>query len=207
MTIEWGILLPAIVLLFYPADRIFPHNLRLRTYGQLSDPAHTHRHHWWLWQPALWADSLRCAVAIWLVGFALSLIGSDAGAWPTALLGGLLLTGVLPQMVTLRKASTMFAPIGYVFAAVFVTLPFAAALPVAVLGVVGLMALREFSAIFVGGAITTVAFGYLLGGSATAVMIAAGVFLLPVVVSTMFRCKLVLPVQSRGETISVPAPR
>ncbi len=207
MIIEWGILLPAIVLLFYPADRILPHSLRLRTYGQLSDPARSHRHNWWLWQPALWADALRCAVAIWLVGFALSPLGNNAAAKPSVLLGGLILVGVLPQMVTLRKAATMFAPLGYVFAALFVMLPFAAALPVAVLGVVGLMALREFSAIFVGGAIVTAASGYLLGGSVTAVVIMAGVFVLPMVVSTMFRCKLVLPVQSRSETITVPAPR
>jgi hypothetical protein len=207
MIIEWGILLPAIVLLFYPADRILPQFLRLRSYGQLSDPAHTHRHRWWLWQPALWADALRCAVAIWLVDFSLTPIGGNAGAKPVVLLGGLLLIGVLPQMVTWRKAATMFAPLGYVFAALFVLLPFAAALPVAVLGIVGLMALREFSAIFVGGALVTGVFGYLLGGSVATVVIQAGVFVLPVVVSTMFRCKLVLPVQSRSETVPVPAPR
>lgn len=207
MIIEWGILLPAIVLLFYPADRIFPQHLRLRTYGQLSDPAHPHRHRWWLWQPALWADALRCAVAIWLVNFALTPIGASAAAKPVGLLGGLLLVGVLPQLLTWRKAATMFAPLGYVFAALFVLLPLAAALPVAVLGIVGLMALRELSAVFLGGAIVTVAFGYLLGGSLTAITIQAGVFVLPVVVSTMFRCKLVLPVQSRGETVSVAAPR
>jgi len=207
MTIEWGILLPAIVLLFYPADRILPQNLRLRTFGQLSDPTRSHRHRWWLWQPALWADALRCAASIWLVDFALTPIGHGAGAKPVTLLGGLLLLGVVPQMVTLRKVSTMFAPLGYVFAALFVLLPFAAALPVAVLGVVGLLALREFSAIFLGGAIVAVVLGYLFGGSVTTVAILAGVFVLPVVVSTMFRCKLVLPVQSRGETIPVPAPR
>ena len=110
-------------------------------------------------------------------------------------------------MVTVRKPATMFAPLGYVFAALFVVLPFAAALPVAVLGIVGLMALREFSAIFLGGAIVTGVFGYLLGGSVTTVAITAGVFVLPLVVSAMFRCKLVLPVQSRAETIPVPAPR
>ncbi len=207
MIIEWGILLPAIVLLFYPADRILPLNLRLRTYGQLSDPARPHRHRWWLWQPALWADALRCGVSIWLVQFALTPLGGNGGRTPTVLLGGLLLVGVLPQMVTLRKPGTMFVPLGYVFAALFVLLPFAAALPAAILGAVGLMALREFSAIFIGGAIVTGVFGYLLGGSVTTVAILATVFALPVVVSTMFRCKLVLPVQSRSETIPVPAPR
>lgn len=207
MIIEWGILLPALVLLVYPADRILPQHLRLRTYGQLSDPAHTHRHRWWLWQPALWADAFRCAVALWLVDFALTPIGINTAAKPFVLLGGLLLVGVLPQMLTWRKAATMFAPLGYVFAALFVLLPFAAALPVAVLGIVGLMALREFTAIFLGGAIVTGVFGYLLGGSVTMVTIQACVFVLPVVVSTMFRCKLVLPVQSRSETVPIPAPR
>ena len=207
MTIQWGILLPAIVLLFYPADRILPQNLRLRTYGQLCDPARAHRHRWWLWQPALWADALRCGASIWLIDFAPTPIGTGAGGKPVVLLGGLLLVGVLPQMVTLRKAATMYAPLGYVFAALFVLLPFAAALPVAVLGVVALMALREFPAIFFGGAVVAAVLGYLFSGAVTTVAILAGVFVLPVVVSTMFRCKLVLPVQSRGETIPVPAPR
>ena len=207
MIIEWGILLPAIVLLYYPADRILPQSLRLRTYGQLSDPARPHRHRWWLWQPALWADTLRCGVSIWLVQFALALGGSQGGPNPTVLLGSLLLLGVLPQMVTGRKPATMFAPLGYVFAALFVLLPFAAALPAAVLGAVGLMALREFSAIFIGGAIVTGVFGYVLGGNVTTVAILGGVFALPVVVSTMFRCKLVLPVQGRSEAIPVPAAR
>lgn len=206
MNIEWGILLPALVLLYYPVDRMLPQSLRLRSYGQLSDPAHTHRHRWWLWQPALWADALRCGVSIWLIRFALAPHGG-APARIEAMLGGLLALGVLPQMVTARKAGTMFAPLGYVFAALFVLLPFAAALPVAVLGVVALMALRDFAAIFLGGAIVTGVFGYLLGGTAAAVVSLAVTFALPVVVSTMFRCKLALPVQNRGETIPVPEAR
>lgn len=206
MNIEWGILLPALVLLYYPADRMLPQSLRLRSYGQLSDPAHAHRHRWWLWQPALWADALRCGASIWLIRFALA----PHGGAPTrivAILGALLAVGVVPQMVTARKAATMFAPLGYVFAALFVLLPFAAALPVAVLGVVGLMALRDFAAIFLGGAIVTAVFGYLLGGTAVAVASVAVTFALPVVVGTMFRCKLALPVQQRGEKVPVPEAR
>lgn len=206
MIIEWGILLPALVLLYYPADRILPQGLRLRTYGQLSDPARSHRVRWWLWQPALWADAGRCGVSLWLVRFALAPTGG-LGAQPAAILGGLLLVGVLPQMVTARKAGTMLAPLGYVFAALFVLLPFAAALPVLVLGVVGLMALREFSAIFIGGGIVTGVFGYLLGGPVPTVAALAATFVLPVVVSTMFRSRLVLPVHSRAESIPVPEAR
>jgi len=207
MTIEWGILLPALVLLYYPADRILPQGMRLRSYGQLSDPARSHRNNWWLWQPALWADAVRCGVSIWLVRFALAPTGAEADARATAILGGLLLVGVLPQMVTARRAASLFAPVGYVFAALFVLLPFSAALPATVLGVVGLMALRDFGAIFLGGAVMTAVFGYLLGGTIPVVASVAATFILPVVVGAMFRCKLVLPIQSRAESVPVPQAR
>jgi hypothetical protein len=207
MTITWGIFLPCVVLLYYPAERIFPTGQKLRTYSQLSDPAQRHRHAWWRWQPVLWADALRAAAATWLLDFSIAPEAGESRALAVVLLGGLLLVGLIPQMLTRRKPDAMFAPVGYVLAVLFVLLPLSAALPAAVLGIVGLSAIRDFTAFFIGGSLMSVLLGYLLGGSLVTSCLVAAVFALPVVVSAMFRCKLVLPVRVGSVTIAVAPPR
>jgi hypothetical protein len=181
--------------------------MRLRTFTQLSDPTASHRRFWWRWQPVLWADAGRIGLAVWLLHFSITPGPDSSSNQILVMLGGLVLLGLIPQMVTRRKANAMFAPLGYVLASLFVMLPFAAALPVAVLGVVGLMALRDFTALFLGGSIVTVVMGYLLGGSLVAACMVAAVFALPVVVSAMFGWKMVLPVRSQGEILPTASPR
>jgi len=207
MTIAWGIFLPSVVLLFYPAERLLPTGQKLRTYSQLSDPAQRHRHSWWRWQPVLWADALRIAAAVWLLNFSIIPEAGESRALAVVLLGGLLIMALIPQMVTRRKPDAMFAPVGYVLALLFVLLPLSAALPAAVLGIVGLVAIRDFTAFFIGGAIMSALLGYLLGGSLVTACMVAAIFALPVVVSAMFRSKLVLPVQVGSVTVPVAPPR
>jgi len=207
MIIAWGILLPSVVLLYYPAERIIPFGHKLRTYSQLSDPAQRHRHSWWRWQPALWADALRIAAAVWLLDFSIVAEAGESRALAVVTLGGLLMLGLIPQMVTRRKPDAMFAPAGYVLAVLFVLLPLSAALPTAVLGIVGLMALRDFTALFLVGGLMSVLLGYLLGGSVVTSCMVAAIFALPAIVSAMFRCKLVLPVRVGSVTIPVAPPR
>ena len=207
MTIAWGIFLPSVVLLYYPAERIMPASQKLRTYSQLSDPAQRHRHSWWRWQPVLWADALRIAAAVWLLDFSIAPETGESNALAVVLLGGLLMLGLIPHMVTRRKPDAMFAPLGYVLAVLFILLPLSAALPAAVLGIVGLMAIRDFTAFFIGGGIASVLLGYLLGGSLVTSCLVAAIFALPFVVSAMFRCKLVLPVRVGSVTVPVAPPR
>ena len=207
MTIAWGLFLPSVVLLYYPAERIMPTGQKLRTYSQLSDPAQRHRHSWWRWQPALWADALRIAAAVWLLNFSIVPAAGESRALAVVLLGGLLMLALIPQMVTRRKPDAMFAPVGYVLAVLFVLLPLSAALPAAVLGIVGLMAIRDFTAFFIGGSLMAVLLGYFLGGSLVTSCMVAAIFALPAIVSAMFRCKLVLPVRVGRVTIAVAPPR
>jgi hypothetical protein len=207
MTIVWGIFLPSTVLLFYPAERIIPAGQKLRTYSQLSDPAQRHRHSWWRWQPVLWADALRIAAAVWLLDFSIIPEAGESRALAAVLLGCMLILALIPQMMTRRKEDAMFAPVGYVLAVLFVLLPLSAALPAAVLGVVGLMALRDFTAFVIGGGIMSVLLGYLLSGSLVTSCLVAAVFALPAVLSAMFRCKLVLPVRVGSVTVPVAPPR
>jgi hypothetical protein len=201
MVIEWGFFLPALLMLFYPAERIFPASRRLRSYEQLTDPARSHRHWWWRWQPALWLDAVRIGLAVWLLNFSVTPVPGEPRSQVTAVLSGLLLLGLIPQMVTRRKDNAMFAPVGYVLATLCVMLPLTAVLPIAALGIVGLMALRDFTVIFLVGSISTVVLGYLLGAPLTTACMVAAVFALPVVVGAMFQCQLVLPVRSQGESL------
>lgn len=61
MEINWGIFLPALLLLLYPLDRLLPKRMKGRTCEYLTDPAVRHRHTWWRWQPELWCG---CTAAI-----------------------------------------------------------------------------------------------------------------------------------------------
>ncbi len=184
-----------------------PTGQKLRTYSQLSDPAQRHRHSWWRWQPALWADALRIAAAVWLLNFSIAPEVGESRALAAVLLGGLLMVGLIPQMLTQRKPDAMFAPVGYVLAVLLVLLPLSAALPAAVLAIVGLIAIRDFTAFFIGGGVMSALLGYLLGGSLVASCLVAATFALPVVVSAMFRSKLVLPVRVGSVTVPVAPPR
>lgn len=178
-----------------------PAGVKLRTYLQLSDPAAQHRRYWWCWQPVLWADAVRIAVGGWLVKFALALVPGADAAKVTMILGVLLLPGIILQMVTRRKDGAMFAPMGCALAILWVLLPPVTALQVTVIGIVALAAIGYFDAFFVGGGVASVALGLLPGGPRLAAILVAAVFILPVLLAAMFRCKLVLPVRSRARSV------
>lgn len=201
----WTMLVPAVVLLYYPAERIMPTGAKLRSYLQLNDPVAGHRRFWWRWQPALWADAGRIALAVGAVRFALSPGLATDDAWATVILGALLLPGLMLQMVTRRKDGAMYAPVGYAIATLVVLLPPITALQVAVISIVALGAIRYFDAFFLGGGATSLALGLLPGAPKLSALLVAAVFILPVLLAAMFRRKLVLPVRSRAKTV-LPEP-
>lgn len=201
MDVMWTMLVPALALLYIPAERIMPAGVRLRSYLQLNDPAVEHRRFWWRWQPVLWADAIRIALAIWLVEFALAPDPGAGEARVTLILGVLLLPGIILQMVTRRKAGAMFAPVGYALAALCVLLPPITALQVAVISIVALGAIRYFDAFFLGGGAASLALGLLPGAPRLSALLVAAVFILPVLLAAMFSCKLVLPVRSRAKSV------
>jgi hypothetical protein len=197
----WTMLVPAVVLLYYPAGRIMPADMKLRSYHQLNDPAVEHRRFWWRWQPVLWVDAVRIALGIWLVKFALAPVLGAGEAQVTLILGTLLLPGITLQMVTRRKDGAMFAPVGYALAALCVLLPPISALQVAVISIVALGAIRYFDAFFLGGGVASMALGLLPGAPKLSALLVAAVFILPVLLAAMLRCKLVLPVSSRAKVV------
>lgn len=178
-----------------------PAGTKLRSFHQLCDPAVEHRRFWWRWQPALWADAVRIALGLWLVKFALAPDLATDVPKATLLLGVLLLPGLLLQMVTRRKDGAMYAPVGYAIAALGVLLPPITALQVVVISIVALGAIRYFDAFFLGGGLASVALGLLPGAPRLSALLVAVVFILPVLLAAMFRCKLVLPVQSKAKAV------
>lgn len=206
MIINWGLLLPAVVILLYPAERVLPRSMKLRSYDYLSDPAKPHRSRWWLWQPELWADAARLAFGAWLAGFAIETEAGESPLLRFVLIGALLAAGLCGQMPTRRERDKLLAPLGAVIAFLFVLMPAAVAVVTVVTAVLGMMAFRTFFAFFLTGSMAALAFGFLLRGKDPLVVLAAGLFFLPLLVAWMSNRVLQLAVRPQGSRVPTASP-
>jgi len=206
MLINWGLFLPALVLLLYPLERILPAKMKCRSYENLTDPAFRHRRRWWRWQPELWLDAVRIAAAAWFVKF--SILPHEPGSKKiVALTLGLLLAlGLCLQMFTRRKDDALLAPLGYVLGITLAFLPVPAALAVFAAAAVAMVAMQDFMAFFGAGALAAGVLGGFLGGGVQLAVILAAVFFLPVLISLMSRRKLMLAVRSAAQSEKVHSP-
>lgn len=204
MLINWGLLLPAFILLAYPLDRVLPARMKCRSYDNLVDPAFRHRRRWWRWQPELWLDAVRIGVAAWFLKFSIEAETSVGAKLAILTLGALLVIGLGMQMITRRKEDTLLAPLGYVIAVTFVFLPPLAALSVFAMAVVALGAIQDLNAYFVGGAAAAAAMGYMFAGSITTTAMLAGVFFLPVMFGMLSGRKLLIAVRSAPHGEKIP---
>ncbi len=206
MVINWGLFLPAFILLLYPLERLLPATMKCRSYENLVDPAFRHRRRWWRWQPELWMDVVRIAVGVWFVKFSITAVQAEAEKFVTPVLGLVLAMALCVQMFTRRKEDTVLAPLGYLLAVSLVLLPVPVALSVFALAVVAMGALQDFMAFFVAGAMAAAVLGYFLGGGMLTAALLAGLYFLPALISMMTRRKLLLAVRSAAVSERVPSP-
>lgn len=206
MEINWGVFIPSLLLLLYPLDRLLPAKLKCRSYENLIDPAFRHRRRWWRWQPELWLDVVRIAVAAWFMKFSLVPVDSAGGKLVALLLGAMLTVGLCMQMITRRKEDTLLAPLSYVLGMTFAFLPPSAAIAVFALAVVGMGAIQDFNAYFVTGAAAAAAMGYLFAGSITITAVLTAIFFLPALIGMLTGRKLLLAVRSAAQSEKVPSP-
>lgn len=206
MQITWSILLPAVVLLFYPIDRLLPAYMKCRTSDALTDPAAKHRRGWWRWQPELWADVVRVAVATWCVALAFTPEAAKARWIETLVVGALLAVGVCCQMPTRREDEAVLAPLTFLLGAMLALLPVTAAIAVFVLAMAAMLAFRSYVAFFLTGALLVTGLTYLLGGDVLMGLVVAAVHIIALMASFLIGGELVLPVRNRVEPkkISVP---
>lgn len=206
MVFNWGLFLPALILLLYPLERILPAKMKCRSFENLTDPAFRHRRRWWRWQPELWLDVVRITVAAWFLKFSVVAENSEGGKLVTLILGAVLSVGLIMQMITRRKEDALLAPLGYVLGMTLAFLPVGPALAVFALAIVTLGAIQDFNAYFVGGSAAAAAMGYMFAGSITTTAMLTGIFFLPVLISMLTRRKLLLAVRSSAQSEKVPSP-
>lgn len=151
-------------------------------------------------------DALRLYVGAWSVNFAVAPVLPDSGKTVQLVIGAVMLAALGSQMFTRRKEDTVLAPFGFLLAASLVFLPLGAALATCVLAALAMLAFREYVAFFIAGAPAAAGLGFVQGGSVAFVALVAGLFVLPVVVGSLARRKLVLAVRSRADVERVVIP-
>lgn len=209
MTIHWSLLVPGVLLLLFPADRLLSSRVELRTYDRFQSLEDSPRHRPWWWVPSLWLDPLRACLGTLLLRHALALAAArqDPLPWgPYALALAILALGIVCQMVTRRgDRGVLLAPMGFVAGVVLALAPWSVSLLSITVAVVGLLAFRQFQAFFICGLLGVALFGLALGADAGWIGASAGAFALPVAAALVSGSALELPV--RNDSGPVPPPR
>jgi len=184
MTIHWSLIVPGVVLLLFPADRLLSSLVELRSFDCFQNLENSPRYRPWWWVPVLWLDPLRAFLGTILLQGAVGVADATWTVTPKpeyALLVGLIGAGVVCQTITRRgDTGVLLAPIGFVAGTVTALTP----LPVAVIGIVtatlGLFAFRQFHAFFAFGLVAVFILGIVLGTGMMWIGPAVGVFSLPI---------------------------
>lgn len=211
MTIHWSLLVPGVLLLLFPADRLLSSRVELRSFDRFRSLENSPRHRPWWWVPALWLDPLRGFFGAFLLrnsfGVALDpweLLPPAQYAWVVALLA----LGIVCQIFTFRgEKGVILAPMGYVAGVVVALTPWSVSLPVLVLAALGLFGLRQFHAFFSFGLAAVVLLGVVFRADFAWIAPAAGALALPVVAGFLAGSSMELPTRdsSRPSPLSPPA--
>lgn len=207
MDLNWLMFGPALLLLFFPVDAVLAKRLKLRAYEHINfeEGAWARKPAAW-WTPSVWMDPARAFLGAWLLVNAWS--AEDTGGvlrWMPFLSTSVILalaTGV--QVHTRRDGSAFLAPTGYIAGLWLALLAPAVAVLAVVVGVVGVLAFRTWSAFFFCGAAYAGVAGLWLMGKDLNVPLSAGLATLPWVVSAIAHRTLMQPLNALG--YARPAP-
>lgn len=166
MTISWSLLVPGILLLFFPADRLLSSVVQLRSFDCFQSLENSTRNRPWWWVPAFWIDPLRGLSGGWLLksGFGLDSIYWNLTSVPTYYVFlALLIFAIWLQTYTRRDDQVMLAPIGYIIGLVAVLASWPVALGGFLIGLTGLFAFRQFIGFFIMSFGAVALIGFVLG--------------------------------------------
>lgn len=208
MTIQWGLFLPSLLLLLFPADRLLSSQVELRSFDCFRGLGEGSSARPWWWVPALWLDPLRGYFGADLLRNAL---GAGYTRWVVVStpayvsLIALIAIAVVAQTLT-RKGDhgVLLAPIGFASGVSAALTPWAVAVIAVATALLGLFGFRQFYAYFVFGGIATGVLGSILNVAPIWVVPAACVFLLPVVTGVLTNSTLELPARNSSGSRELP---
>jgi hypothetical protein len=209
MTIHWGLFVPGVLLLLFPADRLLSPRVELRSFDcfQSLENSPRFRPWWWVW--ALWLDPLRGFFGAYALQHALTISSTDWEFVPKAgyaLLVALLAVAVVTQTFTRRgDRGVLLAPIGFVAGVVAALMPWLVAAIGIVTALVGLFAFRQFPAYFVFGVGAVAVLGFTLDARVMWIVPAMGVFALPFMTGLITGSTLELPTRNSSGPVRSPS--
>jgi hypothetical protein len=209
MTIHWSLLVPGLLLLWFPADRLLSRAVQLRSFDCFQSLERSRRHRPWWWVPVLWLDPGRGFLGSWLLMRAFALEEAPGFSFvpvlPYGMAVGVLILAVLIQTFSRREEGVLLAPIGFVVGLVLAITSWPVAAVGLTMGLVGLFAFREFHAFFAVSLVAVAVLGFAFEVPPMWLLPAIGALALPVAAGVMTGRTLELPTRDasspRGDAI------
>jgi hypothetical protein len=200
MTIHWGLFVPGVLLLLFPADRLLSSRVELRSFACFQSLENSPRFRPWWWVPVLWLDPLRGFFGAYLLRRAFAIGSTTWELVPKAeyaALVALLAVAVVGQTFTRRgDRGVLLAPLGFVAGIVGALTPWPVALIALVTALLGLFGFRQFHAYFAFGLGAVTLLGPVLDVGMMWIVPAVGVFALPIIAGLVTDSTLELPTRN-----------
>jgi hypothetical protein len=199
MEIDWILLMPGLLILFYPLDTWLHGIVRFHDYEHLRNGGGRRGTPWWR-QQWVWMDPLRAFAGGWLLRNSWTIEPPLPGLWshlPLMATGVVMGLALIAQMHTRRDGESMIAPVGYVAGLLFVVLPPQVAVLVVALAGACLMAFRGWSAFFLCGALGAAGLGFMILRFNLWMAVSVVLMLEPLLVSALAQRRLLLPVATK----------
>jgi len=196
MIIHWGLLVPGMLLLFYPADRLLSSVVQLRSFDCFQSLENSARHRPWWWVPVLWLDPLRGFLGGVLLKQSFGLVSiywSQTAIPEYYTFIGLLTLAIWCQTYTRRDADVMLAPIGFIIGLIVALTTWQVALGGLIIGLTGLFAFRQFHGFFIMALGAVALLGFVLEVKAMWLVPAVGALSLPMLISFLSSNDLEIP--------------
>jgi hypothetical protein len=195
MTIDWVLMLPALLMLLWPGDRLIFSDVELLSFDRMGNRSERINRRRWVY--VRWLDPIRAFGGAFLLKISLPLTtdlwlylpGKEYGLFVTVL--GL---GMIAQLFTRRETGVLLAPVGYGVGMLFALVPWPEAAVAVISGITSLFAFRQVGSFFGFAAMVVGLVGMLFETPIIWLLPAVGMLLTPVVAGLITGRSLEIPV-------------